>query len=89
MQECIGNAIKHGQAHRIIIESLPGDGVPTFTITDDGLGFKKPAGGTGMGLHLMEYRARVIGAKIGIKNLAAAGCRVTCQLPAKTVALRK
>ena len=82
VQECIGNAIKHGQAHSIIIESLPGDGVHTFTVTDDGLGFKKPAGGSGMGLHLMDYRARVIGAKIGVKNLAAGGCRVTCQLSA-------
>ncbi len=82
VQECIGNALKHGKARRITIESQAGEGVHTFTVTDDGLGFEKPEGGTGMGLHLMDYRARVIGAEIGVSKPAEGGCRVTCQMTA-------
>lgn len=83
VQECIGNAIKHGQARHIIIESRAGKGVHTFTVTDDGAGFAKSASGTGVGLHLMQYRARVIGAKIEIHRPAKGGCRVSCMLPAQ------
>ena len=86
VQECISNALKHGQAHRITIESLAGDGVHTFTVTDDGLGFEKRAGSSGMGLHLMDYRARVIGAEIDVRKPAEGGCRVTCQMPANDFA---
>ena len=80
VQECISNALKHGKAQRIAIESLAGEGVHTFTVTDDGLGFEKPEGSTGIGLHLMNYRARVIGAKLDVRKPAEGGCRVTCQM---------
>lgn len=82
VQESIGNAIKHGKAKRIIIEFIAGEGCHTFTVTDDGVGFEKPVASPGMGLHLMDYRARVIGAEIGIERTAQGGCRVTCRLPA-------
>ena len=81
VQESIGNAIKHGKAEHIIIESAAGDGVHTFSITDDGIGFQKPADKHGMGLHLMEYRARVIGAEIAVEKPEQGGCRITCWLP--------
>ena len=81
VQECIGNAIKHGHARCILIESLAGDGFHTFTVTDDGTGFEKPVENGGMGLHLMEYRARVIDAKITVEKPGQGGCRVTCTVP--------
>jgi len=80
VQECIANAIKHGKARRIMIESLAGNGTHTFTVTDDGIGFERPANGPGIGLHLMDYRARLIGAKIDVQKPAEGGCRVTCLL---------
>ena len=54
VQECIGNAVRHARPRHIIVESQAGDGSHTFTVTDDGVGFKKPAASSGMGLHLME-----------------------------------
>jgi len=81
VQEAIGNAIKHGEARRIAIESLAGTSVHTFSVTDDGRGFAKPATTGGMGLHLMDYRARAIGALINVSRPAEGGCRVTCQIP--------
>ncbi len=81
VQECISNAIKHGRAEHIIIESLGGAGEHTFSVTDDGVGFEKPAADhTGMGLYLMEYRARLIGARITIEKPEQGGCRVVCHL---------
>ena len=82
MQECVGNAIKHGKPHNILIESLAGNGGHTFAVLDDGVGFSEVgADDTGMGLHLMHYRARLIGAQITMEHPPAGGCRVTCRLP--------
>jgi len=80
MQECVANAVKHGKPRHILVESLADDGTHTFAVTDDGVGFEKPAASSGMGLHLIEYRARVIGADITIDQPEASGCRVTCRL---------
>ena len=80
VQECVGNAIKHANPKHITIESRAGVGEHIFTITDDGVGFEKPTNSPGMGLHLMEYRARVINAEIAVDQPADGGCRVYCRL---------
>ena len=81
VQEAINNAIKHGKARNILVECILAGGIRTLRITDDGVGFKQPEPGkAGMGLHLFEYRARIIGAKIAVANGDAGGCQVTCSL---------
>jgi PAS domain S-box-containing protein len=80
VQECISNAAKHGKATRITIESrADGDG-HLFAVTDNGSGLKKKSQGPGMGMHLMDYRARVIGGQISVREPAEGGCRVECRL---------
>jgi len=81
VQEGIGNAIKHGRAARIAISCLEQDGVVEFTVTDNGVGFEKPENCPGMGLHLMEYRARLIGASFAVEKPGQGGCRITVRLP--------
>lgn len=81
VQECIGNAIKHGKAPGIRIESLAGDHFHEFSITDNGIGCDGKAA-AGMGLHIMQYRARVIGGRIEVGQSSGGGCRVSCWLPA-------
>ena len=81
VQEGIANAVKHGGAQHIRIESLVRDGMQCFAVTDDGIGFDPASAHSGMGLHLMHYRARVIGAQIVIERPAQGGCRVSCRLP--------
>ncbi|MEO8613567.1 MAG: sensor histidine kinase, partial [Luteolibacter sp.] len=81
IQESISNAIKHAKAYRIIVESQSTEGIHIFTVTDDGIGFEPPVRSSGMGLHLMQYRARVIGAQIHLEQPVNGGCRVTCRLP--------
>ncbi|MFZ4774138.1 MAG: PAS domain S-box protein [Terrimicrobiaceae bacterium] len=81
VQECIGNAIKHGHAKRIVIEAEASDDGHHFSVTDNGRGFHQTAGSAGMGLHLMEYRARVIGGEISIEKPVQGGCRINCRIP--------
>ena len=80
-QEALTNAIKHAKPTKIVIECNSFDGKPRLTITDDGVGLQKRSNKTkGMGLHLFNYRARLIGAKIEVANAKSGGCQVTCTL---------
>jgi len=81
VQESIANAVNHGGAQHIRIESLARDGMQVFAVTDDGVGFDPASAHSGMGLHLMHYRARVIGAQLVVERSAQGGCRVSCRLP--------
>ena len=84
-QEAVNNAIKHGNASRILIDLSPlvdadGEGV-TLSITDDGLGLPEDAGSSpGMGLHIMSYRAKTIGGTLRIQRCPQGGTAVTCLL---------
>lgn len=82
VQESIGNSLKHGHATRIEIECTSRDGVSTLTVTDNGQGFQPPEDGmrTGIGLHLFQYRARLIGARLSVSRAENGGCRVTCTM---------
>jgi PAS domain S-box-containing protein len=80
-QEALNNAIKHGQPRRVLIECASVDGVPTLSITNDGTPFRKPRGRhRGLGLHILDYRAHLLGAEISIVTGPEGGCRVTCSL---------
>jgi two-component system CheB/CheR fusion protein len=80
-QEAINNAVRHGKA-RIIRVAL--SGTPerlTLRIEDNGTGFDPGSRRrrSGMGLHLMHYRARTIGAHLEIKSHRPAGTQVICR----------
>lgn len=81
VQECIGNAIKHGKAPTITIDSLARGDHHLFAVTDNGIGGDGKTS-SGMGLNIMQYRARMIGGKIDVNYPPDGGCRVTCRLPA-------
>ena len=80
IQESIGNAVKHAMPKLITIESHTSDGMHIFSVTDDGKGFTLSAGISGMGLHLMHYRARLIHAELIIEQPETGGCRISCRL---------
>jgi PAS domain S-box-containing protein len=81
-QESISNALKHGKARNIVIDCSVEDGVSTLTVTDDGSGFERPEEGkwTGIGLHLFQYRARLIGAHLTVTRGNNGGCQVRCSI---------
>lgn len=80
-QEAINNAIRHGHATRVSLRLARQKDRLTLTISDNGSGFslqtKRKAG---MGLHLMNYRARAIGATVEVRPRPAGGTVVTCRL---------
>ena len=81
VQEALNNAVKHGQPRKIVIECTSVDGAPTLTVTNDGIPFRKPRGRhPGLGLHILDYRAHLLGAEISIGVGPEGGCRVTCSL---------
>ncbi len=80
-QEAINNALKHGRANHIIVHLSGQDTRLTLKIRDDGVGFPaRPTRKPGMGLHLMNYRARAIGGSIEITSRLSGGTVVTCRL---------
>jgi two-component system CheB/CheR fusion protein len=81
-QEAVSNAVKHGQAHHVVLALRAGQDRTRLTIHDDGIGFQDGASKpTGMGLRSMHYRASMIGASLAIHSDAGSGTTVVCEWP--------
>jgi PAS domain S-box-containing protein len=80
-QEAVNNAIKHGRAQHIIIALSPRNDKTVLSIEDDGSGFAVPPDKPkGMGLHIMSYRAKMIGASLSVEARPGGGTAVTCAI---------
>ncbi len=77
--EAANNAVKHAKARNIVI-SLTSEGDQTvLTVEDDGIGLPTNLpNDAGRGLHIMKYRARMIGGSIVVRRGANRGTVVTC-----------
>ncbi len=81
-QEAVNNAIKHGKARHLVIALGAAGGRGALTVSDDGSGIQKlPGAGKGMGLHIMNYRAKMIGGVLEIKPGKPHGTVVSCVFP--------
>jgi len=78
-QEALLNAVKHGQATRIEM-SLQSEGERgRLRVQDNGIGFQMARPGrSGMGIRIMRYRAKVIGATLDVKTQPGGGTEVVC-----------
>jgi len=84
-QEAITNALKHSGAKRILLQLEDQGGALELTVQDDGRGLprrKTPTGG--MGLQVMQHRARLMGGHLAIESTASKGVRIACSLPKKS-----
>ena len=80
-QEAVTNALKHGKAKKIRLTLADCGGRVELTVNDNGRGFTKPTrDGDGMGLRVMQYRADLIGAKLGFDSSPRKGATITCTL---------
>jgi signal transduction histidine kinase len=78
-QEAVLNAAKHGKAANVAISFSRANDRCALSVQDDGAGFELPGkGGAGMGIRIMRYRARVIGATLDLKSKPGQGTQVTC-----------
>ena len=89
-QEAITNAMRHAQPGRIdILLKKEASGL-TMVIKDDGCGLTVDIEKTpGMGLRIMQYRARLIHAELEIKKGPVGGTLVKCTVPIRVNAREK
>ncbi len=81
-QEAMHNAIKHSQAKRIVVRLASTNGHIILTVKDDGIGFNAHARTKkGMGLAIMQYRARMVDGTLDIRTTDEGGVVVTCSAP--------
>lgn len=80
-REAIHNAVKHAGASRISVE-LAGQGDRIhLRVADDGVGWDEATRGQGMGLRIMEYRARLIGATLTVRSRPGEGAAIHVSAP--------
>lgn len=80
-QGAVTNAVKHAKASEIVIRLDDEAGASVLTVSDDGIGMEGDSPpGTGVGLQIMQYRARVIGATLSVGPRHGGGTVVTCVL---------
>jgi two-component system CheB/CheR fusion protein len=82
-QEAVFNALKHAKPNEVVIcverdrdeivLSVKNDGKPSRS--------KKPKGG--LGIHMMQYRAKASGGTLEFKSSRGQGTKVTCRVPLK------
>ena len=78
-REAVNNAIKHGKAQAVVIGLARVKDRVILTVKDDGIGLPEKLERTkGMGLHTMNYRARMIGASLAVHRDPAGGTVVAC-----------
>ena len=88
-QETVSNAVKHGQADHVSLMLASGRRRLRLRVKDDGIGFPEEEVGKheshidGMGVRIMHYRARLIGASLEIWSTPGEGTVVTCTMRAK------
>ena len=79
-QEAVNNAIRHGQAQHITISLSTHDKVLDLSICDDGHGFSYKESDrhatSGMGLKIMQYRAKQLDAQLEILARSEGGTEV-------------
>lgn len=81
-QEAVANAVKHASPGRITVSLGCGpDRRLTLAVCDNGIGRRMafPSVG-GLGMRIMAYRAKMIGATLAIDDAAAGGTIVACSL---------
>lgn len=80
-QEALQNAIRHAKASTITIALRADENSITLTVSDDGCGLPDQRSGRGLGLEIMDYRARAIGAMVSVRRGEERGTIMTCTLP--------
>ena len=88
-QEAVRNAVSHARASRIAVTLETTENGLELRIEDDGAGFDLSDSSRGMGLRIMQIRARLIGAAFRATRRAGGGTIIECVLPQLAVPARR
>lgn len=82
-QEAVSNAVRHGNARRIDIALEQSPSAVVLRVGDDGKGFQaealdRPEGG--IGLRIMQHRARLIAAALDVDSRPGRGTTIVCRV---------
>ncbi len=84
-QEAVNNAVKHSGARSITIELLKDNENIQLRISDDGRGMPVDRPKAGIGLQIMQYRAKMIGAGFDIDSTAKGGTTIQVLLKSESL----
>jgi PAS domain S-box-containing protein len=88
-REAVINANKHAQAREIIVRLQRSRQEVVLHVIDDGVGLSDDRKlKEGLGLHIMNYRAQLVGGRLEIDSQKNRGTRVSCYLPPRVSASR-
>ncbi|CAN5277315.1 hypothetical protein BH23BAC3_BH23BAC3_33400 [soil metagenome] len=81
-QEGVSNAVKHGGADKVSIHLASTDKHLRLRIMDNGSGFPLNWDSEGgLGVRIMQFRARLIGGNLEISDVPNKGATITCTVP--------
>ncbi len=84
VQEAVSNAVRHGQASRVEIHLAREHTQVFLRVIDNGSGFNPGAPtGSGLGLRIMQYRARALNASLELRRHLGGGMELRLALPEK------
>jgi len=82
VQEALGNAVRHSKATEIKVGLYANLETITVEIADNGVGISRNTSEEkGLGLHILKYRASVIGGELRIRSATGEGTTITCRVP--------
>jgi signal transduction histidine kinase len=88
-QEALNNAVRHASATRIIVRLVYWTASVELSVTDDGRGLpadRRPQGERrGLGLRIMEERAKRVGGVFAVRSDPRAGTTITVTAPIREV----
>jgi len=86
VEEAIANALEHGEARQISISLSETKECVTVAVRDNGVGLPAHfADRAGLGLHMMRYRARMIGGALEFRRHQPRGTTVSCSFQKRPV----
>lgn len=80
-QEALHNAVKHSGSDRLHVSLRRQDEHLVLEVSDNGTGMNGQASSdSGLGVHIMQYRARMIGGTLEVSSANRHGTTVTCTI---------
>lgn len=81
-QEAVSNAVKHGKSTKVTISLAATDQHVRLRVSDNGNGFEEDwDNGGGLGVRVMQFRARLIGGNLEISDTPDKGAVIMCTMP--------